>query len=427
MRITLFIIYNLFLYPSFLLIALFLSIFNSKIRRGIKGRFQTKNILIKYFNQKLSNKVIYWFHASSYGEYLQIEPVINILKEKKVNSVVLLSFFSPSGYDNVNNKNVDCKVYMPFDFYWTMQNTLKLVKPNKIVFSTTDLWYNFIWSSINRNIDTILIGAKSKSYFNKNFSILNYVYKPIYKSITKIITINDNDRQEIEKFLGKNKIKRIFTLGNPRFDQVIEASNKLNNDKKKPIQDREDIIMFASMHSEDRNIVLSKIIKYMGSHKKIQIIWVSHEPKNQENKYIESMFNRNDISARVINSIQSFDNDDSKVKIINLVGVLSKLYWKVKLAYIGGGFSTGVHNLMEPSVAGVPTVFGPNYHDFGEAIDIINNKAGFCVGNSSELIKIIDKYLNDDQGLDLASNAAIQLVKNNAGSSNNIVDEIISD
>ena len=149
-----FILYNLFLYPLFLLITFFLSLFNSKIRRGVRGRFETNNKLKKYFNQDLSSNVIYWFHAVSYGEYLQVEPVLEGIKKKGKNSIILMSFFSPSGYDNVNNQNIDCKVYIPFDFYWTMQNVLDIVKPKKIIFATADLWYNLIWLAKNRNIDT---------------------------------------------------------------------------------------------------------------------------------------------------------------------------------------------------------------------------------------------------------------------------------
>ena len=422
-----FILYNLFLYPLFLLITFFLSLFNSKIRRGVRGRFETKNKLKKYFNQDLSSNAIYWFHAVSYGEYLQAEPVLEGIKKKEKNSIILMSFFSPSGYDNVNNQNIDCKVYIPFDIYWTMLNILDIVKPKKIIFATADLWYNLIWLAKNRNIDTILIGAKSKKYFDNNLSILNYMYKPMYRSLAKIFAINNNDYLDIDKYLGGSNNKIVYQIGNPRFDQVISASENIKVIDKKLIQDRKDIIMFASMHNQDRNIVLPKTIRYMVQNRNIQIIWISHEPNDQDNRYIESMFERSDISVNIINSIEDFNIDSSRVRIINLVGVLSKMYWKVKIAFIGGGFSTGVHNLMEPSVAGVPTIFGPKYHDFDEASEIINNKSGFSISKGTEFIEILDQFINNDQKLILASLAAQQLVNSNSGASNKIVEEILSD
>lgn len=422
----LFILYNLLLYPLFLLIMFFLSLFNSKIRRGIRGRFQTSYILKNYFKQNLLSKVIYWFHASSYGEYLQAEPVIDGIKKKEKNSVILVSFFSPSGYNNVINQNIDCKIYLPFDFYWTIKNILDLVKPKKIIFSTTDLWFNFIWLAKKNNIETILIGAKSKRYFDNTFSIFNYIYKPIYKSLSKIFTISNNDCININKYLGLSKNKIVYQVGNPRFDQVIYSSKNIKEIDKKLIQDRGDIIIFASMHNQDRNIVLPNTIRYMEKNKNIQIIWISHEPSNQESRYIESMFKNSDISVKIINSIDDFYIDNTRVQIINLVGVLSKMYWKVKIAFIGGGFSTGVHNLMEPSVAGVPTIFGPKYDEFNEASDIINNKSGFSIKKGTEFIEKLDQLISDDLKLISASLSAQKLVKKNAGASNKIIDVILS-
>jgi len=426
LRIIIFIIYNLLIYPLFLLIIFFLSIFNPKIRNGFIGKFQTVEKLNKHFNKVRSNSLIYWFHCSSYGEYLQIEPVIAGIKKKKINSIILLSFFSPSGYDNAHNQNVDCKVYMPFDFYWTISSILDLVRPNKIIFATSDLWYNFILVAKRKNIDTVLIGAKSKKYFDKKLSFLHYVYKPIYRSITKIFTINKNDAFVLNRYIGDSNSQTVYQMGNPRYDQVIANAKKILDDNKKPILERENILLFASMHSDDRNVVLSHAMRYMEKNKNLQIVWVSHEPTDQENKYLESMFTRRDISVSVIDSIENFSNNESRVKIINIVGALAKLYWKVKVAYIGGGFSTGVHNLMEPSVAGLPTIFGPNYNEFDEALEILNNKSGFCIEKGAEFIEILDQLLNNDQRLLLTSTASKDLIDNNSGVSNKVVEAILS-
>jgi len=384
------------------------------------------NKLKKYFNQVKPNSLIYWFHCSSYGEYLQIDPVIEGIKKKKINSIILLSFFSPSGYDNVHNQNVDCKVYIPLDFYWTVNSVLDLVRPNKIIFATSDLWYNFIWLAKRKNIDTVLIGAKSKKYFVRKLSFYHYVYKPIYRSITKIFTINKNDKIVLNRYIGGSNSHTVYEMGNPRYDQVIANAEKILYDNKKPILKRGDIILFASMHSEDRNLILSHTMRYIEKNKNLQIVWVSHEPTDQENKYLESMFTRRNISVSVIDSMENFSDNESRVKIINIVGALSKLYWKVKVAYIGGGFSTGVHNLMEPSVAGVPTIFGPNYNEFDEALEILNNKSGFCIEKGSELIEILDQLLNNDRRLLLTSTAAKDLIDNNSGVSNKVVKAILS-
>lgn len=427
MRLVIFILYNIFIYPLFFLITIFLSLFNKKIRDGFIGRFRTKSALMDYFNNNNSNSLIYWLHCSSYGEYLQVEPVIDGIKKDNINSIILLSFFSPSGYDNTHNQNVDCKIYMPFDFYWTIHRDLGLVNPHKIIIATTDFWYNFIWIAKLKKIDTILIGAKSKKYFDKNLSLLHYFYKPVYQSISKIFTITQNDTTSMGRYIGVFHEQKVHQMGNPRFDQTISNTKQILDIDKKPILERQNILLFGSMHHEDRNIVLAHVIKYLEENHDLEIIWVSHEPSEQDTKYLVSMFNQRNISVGIIDSIEKVDISKDRVKIINAVGILSKLYWTVKMAYIGGGFSTGVHNLMEPSVAEVPTIFGPNYNDFDEAIKILNNRSGFCIKNGKELIRILDLLLGDDQKLLLASTSAKDLINNNSGASNRIVEAILMD
>ena len=147
-------VYNILLYPMFLFLMFFLSIFNKKIRTGLIGRFESIHILNKYFNQNNINSIIYWFHCSSYGEYLQVEQVIYGLKKKDNNCIILLSVFSPSGYVNCKNDNVDCKIYLPFDFLWTIKTAIEIVSPNAIILANNDIWYNFLNISHSKNIKT---------------------------------------------------------------------------------------------------------------------------------------------------------------------------------------------------------------------------------------------------------------------------------
>ena len=158
----------------------------------------------------------------------------------------------------------------------------------------------------------------------------------------------------------------------------------------------------------------------------LEVFWVSHEPASKENKYLESIFSRQGISSEVINSQEELNNCTNRVKIINMVGVLNELYWHAKIAYVGGGFSTGVHNIMEPAVAGVPTFFGPKYQNFDEAIQTINNEAGFVIKKGRDFIEKMDSLLHKQEKIILASSQASMIIKNNIGSSERLVEEIIS-
>ena len=424
MNTLFFVVYNI-LYPVFLFFVFFLSIFNKKIRVGLAGRFESIHILNKYFNQNNIKSNIYWFHCSSYGEYLQVEQIINGLKKKENNCIILLSFFSPSGFVNCKNDNVDCKIYLPFDFLWTIKKAIKIVSPNAIILANNDIWYNFLNVSQSMNIKTYLIGAESKRFYKNKFSAAYYFYKPIYFSFSKIFAVDDNDQKDIFNYLKNKSISEIPITGNPRFDQVIQRSKKQHERDKIDISKRADILLMASMHKEDRNMILAQLIKYL-KNTNIQVYWISHEPNSQENKYLCNIFNRNSLSTEVIDSIQSIGQIDSRIVIINAVGVLADLYWTTKVAYIGGGFSSGVHNLMEPAVAGVPMIFGPRYKKFKEAVEIVSQNAGRSISKSIDFNKFLDFYFNSEENLTHSSKSARNIILNHSGASARILNHLNS-
>ena len=424
MNTLFFVVYNI-LYPVFLFFVFFLSIFNKKIRVGLAGRFESIHILNKYFNQDNIKSNIYWFHCSSYGEYLQVEQIINGLKKKENNCIILLSFFSPSGFVNCKNDNVDCKIYLPFDFLWTIKKAIKIVSPNAIVLANNDIWYNFLNVSQAMNIKTYLIGAESKRFYKNKFSAAYYFYKPIYFSFSKIFAVDENDQKDIFNYLKNKTISEIPITGNPRFDQVIQRSKKQHERGKIDISKRADILLMASMHKEDRNMILAQLIKYL-KNTNIQVYWISHEPNSQENKYLCNIFNRNSLSTEVIDSIQSIGQIDSRIVIINAVGVLADLYWTTKVAYIGGGFSSGVHNLMEPAVAGVPMIFGPRYKKFKEAVEIVSQNAGRSISKSIDFNKFLDFYFNSKENLTHSSKSARNIILNHSGASVKILNHLNS-
>ena len=415
MNTLFFLVYNI-LYPVFLFFVFFLSIFNKKIRAGLIGRFESIRILNKYFNQDNIKSNIYWFHCSSYGEYLQVEQIINGLKKKDNNSIILLSFFSPSGFVNCKNDNVDCKIYLPFDFLWTIKTAIEIVRPYAIILANNDIWYNFLNVSQSKNIKTYLIGAESKRFHKNIFSTAYYIYKPIYFSFSKIFAVDENDQKDIFNYLKNKSLSEIPITGNPRFDQVIQRSKKQHERGKIDISKRQDILLMASMHKEDRNMILAQLIKYL-KNTNIQVYWISHEPNSQENKYLSNIFNRNNLSTEVIDSINSIGQIDSRIVIINAVGVLADLYWNTKIAYIGGGFSSGVHNLMEPAVAGVPMIFGPRYKKFKEAIEIVSQNAGHSISKSIDFNNFLDFYFNSEENLTSSSESARNIILNHSGAS----------
>ena len=426
MNIIYVVLYNFLFYPLFIFSMFFLSIFNKKIRQGIIGRLESLYILKSYFNKNTINSNIIWFHCSSLGEYMQAEPLIETLKNGEKHYTILVSFFSPSGFMNVKNSNIDCKVYLPFDFPWTMKSLFEIVRPEFIILANNDLWYNFLKIAKDKGVKTYLIGAESKRFHNNKFLLSHYFYKPIYSFFTKVFTNSDEDSKCLSLYLHNNKGK-IITTGNPRFDQVYNNSKKNNIVKIDKIEERENVLLLSSMHKEDRNMIISQLIGYLKQNVSIQIIWASHEPNNQENKYLSNIFKRNELSVNIVDSLSKVESVKSRVIIINTVGILADLYWKVKLAYGGGGFSSGVHNLMEPAIAGVPTIFGPNYKKFKEAVEILNEGAGKTIKEGSGFKETVINYFNDDKILVKSSRSAVKIINSHIGATKKILNHILID
>ena len=417
--------YNIIFYPSFFLFSIIGIAFNKKYREGFVSRFYSLYILRRYFNKVDVNSNIYWFHCSSRGEYLQVETLIDKVKDCSKNNLVLVSFFSPSGYNSLLSPKVDLKIFLPFDFFWSINSALKIVNPKKIIFATTDLWPNMLTIAKIKNIETIVIGAKSNQSFGKKYSIKKLVYKYLYSKVSKIFTINSDDSLHFKNIFNNDEKVLITDKGNPRYDQVLSTINSIPSKLKVSVLHRNKTILFASMHREDRNIILPHILPLMQQNTDFDIIWASHEPSKSDSRYLDSIFSRYNISVGVFNSIESLRTLDSRVKVVEVVGILSKLYWLSRFAYVGGGFSTGVHNLMEPSIAKTPTIFGPNYKSFNEAIDLIKIKGGFSIVDGESFIKQFDKLLSDDNLILDASSSAERFIKKNAGATNRIINDLV--
>ena len=158
-----------------------LAIFSKKIRKGFLGRFGSW-VKINDFVSKSNNKDIYWFHAASLGEYEQIKPVLTGLKEVEPDSLFILSFFSPSGFDFVKDHDIDCKIYLPFDFKWIVRLYLKRINPRKLILAGYDVWPNLIWVAKDLNIHTVLFAARFSKKSTKMYTVIKMFYRNIRKS-----------------------------------------------------------------------------------------------------------------------------------------------------------------------------------------------------------------------------------------------------
>lgn len=402
------------------------SLFNRKIRTGMIGRFRSYQDL-KSFRVRIGiEKTIYWFHASSHGEFEQVKPVLTGLKEVEPLSFSVVSFFSPSGYNHVNDEHIDCKIYLPFDFPWLIRKCLNVVQPKKIILAAYDVWPNMIWISKSIGIHSALFAAQFSEGTSKLSPVIRNFYRNVYGSLSAIYTISEQDNKRLQHILYPIKRPIVRVLGNPRYDQVKQKADKFTTEQTESVLLRPKRLVAGSMHIEDEHVILDSIVNLMQDINDLSLIWVPHEPSDRIVSQAESFFqSKNFTTARL--GLKNPNQIETRVIIVDSIGKLSQLYWDGQVAYIGGGFSSGVHNVMEPAIARLPVFFGPHYKNFIEAKELIADGGGISIENGTDLYQGIKNLLEDRVAFIKASYAATEVIHRNLGSATRIVRNLIHD
>ncbi len=380
---------ELFLYNTVLLLyslaIRFVSPFHKKARLITKGRKESLERIKKF--QRFQNRLV-WFHAASLGEFEQGRPVIEALKEKEPDTVIVLTFFSPSGYEiRKNYKRADHVFYLPQDTKRNAELFVKKIAPDAAVFIKYEFWYHYLYELHKNEIDTFLISAT----FNKNqpfFKSWGKIYKRMLKFFT-VIFVQDNESVSLLNSIGINKNKY---AGDTRFDrvkQIAENAQKLEKIEKFRTDGRP-IIVCGSTWPADESILLRYINQNSYDYKWIIV------PHEIDESHIRNII-RNCQKSIVRYSDEKADFASAEVLIIDCIGILSSVYGYGKIAYIGGGFGTGIHNTLEAAIYGIPVIFGPKYEKFREAVELIENQGAFSISNEQDFREIIDELNATDE------------------------------
>lgn len=344
-------VYNFFLLPAVYLVGWCLAIFNRKVRRGLRGRRKSLSILRDFFRDSSPDRLVYWFHSASHGEFEQIGPVLAGLKEIEPDCQCVVSFFSPSGYENVKDPNIDCKIYLPLDFYWNVRRALKLVRPYKLIFAEYDLWPNLVWVAERMGIQTALFSARIHRKSAKVWPVLRSLYRQVYSSLSTVYTVSERDHHSLRRLLTKNNRPFVRVLGNPRYDRVKELAEKTPDNRPRFISTRPFRFIAGSVWPEDDEIILERTIEIMNKWRDLSVYWVPHEPTEKYVTRTKKTFEDFSIDAVALSHCKNEESQQRRSVIVDRVGLLSELYWQGRIAYVGGGFSPGVHNVMEPAIA----------------------------------------------------------------------------
>jgi len=378
-----FYLYNIAVYTTGFLLKI-ISFFNKKIALFINGRKDTFSILESSISK--NDKTI-WFHCASLGEFEQGRPIIEKIKSQFPKYKIVLTFFSPSGYEvRKNYELADAIVYLPLDTKRNAKKFLELTHPTMAIFVKYEFWPNILKQLKKQNIETILISGifrKDQIFFKKYGSWMR-------KSLNAFshFFLQNKSSYKLLKEIG---FSNSTLSGDTRFDRVYEISKQDNH-----LQFIEDFkqnqytLVAGSSWPKGEELLVNYINFHASENEKFIIA-----PHNINKRGIEQL--QNSISKKTTKYSDEIKDNSAQVFIVDTIGILTKIYNYADSAYVGGGFGTGLHNTLEPASFGIPLIIGPEFQKFQEAIDLVNLGACTVINNQNifnEHLKILFKNVN---------------------------------
>ncbi len=362
-----------------------LALFSPKIKLFVNGRKTVFQTLESKINS--SDKTI-WFHAASLGEFEQGLPVMEKIKDQFPNHKIIVTFFSPSGYEvRKNNTTADTTVYLPLDTKSNAQKFLNRVHPDLVFFIKYEYWPNYLNELKKRNIKTYLISG----IFRENQAFFKWYggfYRNALKAFDYFFVQNENSKLLLQK-LGFNNVK---ISGDTRFDRVVSILERDNSlDFIGQFKNNTTTIVIGSSWPKDESLLMNYINK---TNEKVKFIIAPH---NINAEQIQEL--KNSISKKVIlfSEKGNIDLSEYDVLIVDTIGILTKIYSYADIAYVGGGYGNpGVHNILEPATFGIPIIVGPNFSHFAEAVALVHQEGCISISNQNELNDAFSNLISNE-------------------------------
>src|ERR1035437_1207453 len=416
-----FLFYNLLIVPVLYLGVQIAGLYSKKVKRGIKGRRRLfEELIINSAAIRKANKLI-WFHSSSLGEFEQAKPIIEELKKNKgIN--ILVTFFSPSGYDNSRKYPfADLVSYLPFDTKANEAKFIRIVKPNLSVLMRYDLWPNHIWAMKSFNLPTFLVDATMKENSRRKILFIKNFHKYLFRDVTKILTVSKSDADGFKDFgCTDNQVKAV---GDTRFDSVYQRSltARAHNLLKTDLLKNKRILVAGSTWEADEEVILPTFSKLAKNDDDVILIIAPHEPTVIHLEKIENEFS-GDLETIRFSFMNNYKGE--KVIIIDSIGILLTLYTYADAAYVGGSFKQGIHNVLEAAVYGIPVLFGPKIDNSQEAKELLRLGSGILIRNKKEAYRNLRMLFSNDMLRKKKGAVSYNYVQKNLGATEKILKEI---
>lgn len=376
--------------------------FNPKAKSWVAGR---KNFWARL--PEIQNEDVYWFHCASLGEFDQGLPLINLMKENNPSIYILVTFFSPSGFENYHKRknSADFVCYLPLDTKSNARKFIQHFKPQKVFFIKYEFWSNYIFEAKKSNAKIYSISA----LFRPDHRFFKWYGKQFRETLRKIdfFFVQNQSSLELLQHVG---IRQAILTGDTRFDRVIE--NKANVQTDSTIEafiQNQKAFVIGSSWPEDEELLIN-LVSICG----FPVIIAPHDISENHLLQIEKKFENETI--RYSNWTV---NVDKKILLIDSIGKLANAYSYGEIAYVGGGFSGSLHNILEPAVFGLPVIFGPKHKRFPEAQTFIDTGIGFSVANEEALQTAFNYIKQNQENLKIKTT---NLVLSSKGATQKIID-----
>lgn len=395
----------------------FLLIVVSPLNKKAKLWLQGRKSLFKHIQSKLGkDQQRVWIHAASLGEFEQGRPIIEAIKKQYPEKRIVLTFFSPSGYEiQKNYESADFVFYLPLDTKRNAKKFIELIMPEYVIFIKYEFWRNFLHTLKRKNIPTYLVSA-----IFRNDQVFFRWYGGWYRNMLGSFNHFFVQNQESKELLTTLGYTHVTISGDTRFDRVSEIAQKA---KSFPLVEKfcnhHITLILGSSWKADEEILFD----FMNDpENKIKIIIAPHEIHESN---IERIISRLTKKVKRYSKASEENIEDADILIVDNIGMLSSIYQYGDIAYIGGGFGSGIHNILEAATFGLPVLFGPNYHKFKEAVDLIELGGAFEVKDKVTVTQQLLKLLSDEKYLEEKSQVCSKYVETQKGATNTVIQYLV--